>query len=121
MESKMNEKTNEKDITDLAVRYLTEVHEALKAALRQEMIDEENIPSALHCCEWSAFYASKLVENQKVLEDSRLRMFAVRDAMMWLKIMFGQKEELLANTGMSVPTLSDVEFAHFRASRPRGD
>lgn len=107
----------EKEITDLAVKYLTEVHEALKVALKQDLVEVENINSALHCFECSARHAEKLVENQDSIENPRHRMFAVRDAMLWLKILVGQKAELLKKTGMPVPTLADVEFAHFRASR----
>ena len=107
---------NEKQVTELAVRYLHEVHEALKVALQQDMVSEENINSALHCVEWSRKHAEKLVQNQELIADRRERLFAVRDAMLWLIILFGQKGELLKKTGMPVPTLSDVQVAHLGAS-----
>jgi hypothetical protein len=107
---------NEQQITNKAILYLSQVVSAYAAVLQTGQMGNET--SAIHCIHFGTKHILTIIENIQQNDSPRHRMFAIRDAMFWLLILRKRQMEveLVANSGMPMPSEKDVESLHSAAN-----
>lgn len=97
-------------ITMLAIRYLSQVCEAITMELRNGNI--ENAVSATHCILGAAAHINKIAQNDYEGKSDRERVLYLRQALHWLIVLVTVPDGILSRCAMPVPSEREVRALH---------
>lgn len=98
---------NERQITMLAVRYLSQVLNAIQFELYSRSVSDDvlAIQASMDCAD----YIEKISELDTTVAELRPRMMLIAESMRWLALKRDEMDAVFVNSTPSIPTIEDVE------------